>query len=65
MKFMKDHFDGVTLKEVIYGIGPKLGDWSLDMNVFLQFALYGHMERLEQRGIIRASKSAPVKYALV
>jgi len=59
MKFMKDHFDGVTLKEVIYGIGPKLGDWSLDMNVFLQFALYGHMERLEQRGIFAPQSPRP------
>jgi glyoxylase-like metal-dependent hydrolase (beta-lactamase superfamily II) len=53
-----------TLKEMLYALSPKLGSWSSDAADFLQFALYGHMVRLEQQGLVRKRKS-PVEYSLV
>jgi glyoxylase-like metal-dependent hydrolase (beta-lactamase superfamily II) len=55
---------GATLKEILCSLSPKLGSWPSDAADFLQFALYGHMVRLEQLGLVRSSKS-PVEYALV
>lgn len=55
---------GATLKEIVYSLSSKLGSWPNAAADFLQFALYGHMVRLEHRGIVRATNS-PVEYALV
>jgi glyoxylase-like metal-dependent hydrolase (beta-lactamase superfamily II) len=55
---------GATLKEILHSLSPKLGSWPSDAADFLQFALYGHMVRLEQRGLVRSSK-LPVEYSLV
>jgi glyoxylase-like metal-dependent hydrolase (beta-lactamase superfamily II) len=63
--FLGQHHAGVTLKRLIGEIGPKLGAWPEDANAFLQFALYGHLERLKQRGMVRSGKSIPVEYSLV
>jgi glyoxylase-like metal-dependent hydrolase (beta-lactamase superfamily II) len=60
---LSSHARGATLKEILYAISPKLGSWPSDAAEFLQFALYGHMVRLEQQGLVRSSKS-PVEYAL-
>jgi glyoxylase-like metal-dependent hydrolase (beta-lactamase superfamily II) len=53
-----------TLKEILYALSPKLGSWPSDAADFLQFALYGHMVRLEQQGLVR-KKDSPVEYSLV
>jgi glyoxylase-like metal-dependent hydrolase (beta-lactamase superfamily II) len=62
--FLADHTYGATLKEILYTLSPELGSWPSDAADFLQFALYGHMVRLEQHGLVRSSKS-PVEYILV
>ncbi len=56
---------GVTLKQLIHALSPKLGSWPEDREDFLQFALYGHMVRLEQQKIVRSAKAAAVEYKLV
>jgi len=61
---LSNHARGATLKEILYSLSPKLGSWPNDAADFLQFALYGHMVRLEQQGLVRSSKS-PVEYVLV
>jgi glyoxylase-like metal-dependent hydrolase (beta-lactamase superfamily II) len=62
--YLSNRSRGATLKEIIYSLSPKLGSWPSDAADFLQFALYGHMVRLEQLGVVRSSKS-PIEYALV
>ena len=62
--YLSNRARGATLKEILYSLSPKLGSWPSDAADFLQFALYGHMVRLEQLGIVRSSK-LPVEYALV
>jgi glyoxylase-like metal-dependent hydrolase (beta-lactamase superfamily II) len=61
---LADHTRGATLKEIIGALSPKLGSWPSDAAEFLQFALYGHLVRLEQQGVVRSSK-LPVEYLLV
>jgi len=60
--YLSDHRQA-TLKEILYWLSPKLGAWPNDAADFLQFAVYGHMLRLEQQGVVRSAKS-PVEYAL-
>jgi glyoxylase-like metal-dependent hydrolase (beta-lactamase superfamily II) len=61
---LSDHRGGVTLKQLIASLGPKLGTWPEDTAPFLQFALYGHLLRLQQRGIVRCESQTPVEYFL-
>jgi glyoxylase-like metal-dependent hydrolase (beta-lactamase superfamily II) len=65
LQYLKQHQPGATLKDILKKVGPRLGDWPSDAGIFLQFALYGHMERLKQKDVIRASSSIPVEYSLV
>ena len=62
--YLKNH-RSAALKEILHEVGPKLGNWPKDADIFLQFALFGHMERLVQNGRVRAGAGAPVKYSLV
>jgi len=62
---LRSNTKGLSLKEILYAVSPKLGKWPNDTAVFLQFALYGHMVRLEQNGIVRSSKTNPVEYTLI
>jgi glyoxylase-like metal-dependent hydrolase (beta-lactamase superfamily II) len=64
VEYLKQHVRGATIKTLLHEVGPKLGDWPDDAAAFLQFAMYGHMERLRQKGIIRAGTSVPVEYSL-
>ena len=65
LRYLKQHPGGSTLKEMLHAVSPKLGNWPENSAVFLQFALFGHVERLKQRGTIRARASSPVEYFLV
>ena len=65
LEHLKRHRQGSTLKSILGDVGPKLGSWPDDAGIFLQFALFGHLERLQQRGVIRAGKANPVEYSLV
>ena len=56
---------GATLKEILCSLSPKLGSWPNEAADFLQFALYGHMLRLEQLGVVVRSSKSPIEYALV
>jgi glyoxylase-like metal-dependent hydrolase (beta-lactamase superfamily II) len=62
--YLGDHRSGVTLKQFIYALGPKLGTWPEDTAPFLQFALYGHLLRLHQRGVVRFKSGTPIEYFL-
>ena len=62
---LKQHTKGSTLKNILHDISPKLGSWPDDSAIFLQFALFGHVERLKQTGVVREGKSSPVEYSLV
>ncbi len=64
-KYFKAHHRGVTLKQILNDLSPKLGTWPQETAAFLQFAMYGHLMRMEQNGMIRAEGTAPVTYALV
>jgi glyoxylase-like metal-dependent hydrolase (beta-lactamase superfamily II) len=63
--YLAEHRRGVTLKQLMKGLSPKLGAWPEDRSPFLQFALYGHLLRLKQRGIVRSIERRPVEYFLV
>lgn len=63
--YFKAHHGGVTLKNILAGLSPKLGDWPDTMAPFLQFAMYGHLTRLEQTGVIARSGGYPMEYRLV
>lgn len=63
--YFKAHHGGVTLKQILADLSPKLGAWPDDMAPFLQFAMYGHLVRLEQKGILRGAKTKPVEWSLV
>ncbi len=63
-EYLKTH-RSVTLKQLEHDLSPKLGPWPKAMDDMLQYALFGHMQRLEQNGVVRASKTIPVEYSLV
>lgn len=65
MAFLRQHREGSTLKRLIGELGPQLGSWPEEAGGFLQFAFYGHLERLKQRGIVRSGTSIPFQYSLV
>jgi glyoxylase-like metal-dependent hydrolase (beta-lactamase superfamily II) len=65
MEYLKQHRRGATLQTLLHALGPKLGNWPADAGVFLQFAMYGHVERLLQKGALRSGTSIPVEYSLV
>lgn len=44
---------GLSLTELCFGVGPKLGDWPQEINHELCYAFNGHLEDLVQRGLIR------------
>lgn len=58
------HHGGVTLKQILADLGPRLGTWPQEMAPFLQFAMYGHLVRMEQQGAIRVERTSPVTYRL-
>ena len=62
--YLRDHRRGATLKQIILDLSPKLGPWPQDMALILQFAMYGHLARMEQGGKIRRSTTIPVTYAV-
>jgi glyoxylase-like metal-dependent hydrolase (beta-lactamase superfamily II) len=45
--------DGATLGALIEALSPRLGKWPRESNWLLMWALYGHLTRLEQRGVLR------------
>jgi len=63
--YFRGHHGGITLKQILTDLGPKLGDWPTDTAAFLQFALYGHLVRLQQQGVIHQDTSQPVQWSLV
>jgi len=62
---LKQHPRGATLKTLLNEVGPKVGNWPEDAGIFLQFAMYGHVERLKQNGMLRSGTSIPIEYTLV
>ncbi|MEW5978462.1 MAG: MBL fold metallo-hydrolase [Acidobacteriota bacterium] len=63
--YLKAHSRGVTLKEVISDLGPQLGEWPAEATSFLQFALYGHLSRLEESNLVQRVKCQPVQWRLL
>ena len=56
---------GPWATQILADLGPKLGSWPEDTAPFLQFALYGHLARLRQQGLVRSNDSRPVEWRLV
>jgi glyoxylase-like metal-dependent hydrolase (beta-lactamase superfamily II) len=65
LEYLKQHRRGVSLKALLHDVGPKLGTWPENAGVFLQFAIYGHIERLCQQGTAQAYGAGPLQYRLV
>lgn len=62
---LKNHTRGSTLREIVNALGSALGSWPSDTNDFLQFALYGHLEALRTKGLVRCSNEFPARWDLV
>jgi len=57
---------GLTLKQLIDAVANAVGDWPQDSWSLAMFPVKGHMDRLEERGKVRALHGVrPVKYELV
>lgn len=54
---------GLTLKELIEVVANAVGDWPKEGWKLAMWAVKGHMDRLEQRGTVRALRgSRPLKW---
>jgi hypothetical protein len=49
---------GLTLKDLINVVADAVGDWPPDLLVLAMFPVKGHLDRLEERGSIRAVRGA-------
>ena len=63
--FLKQNPEGSTLNRLLCELAPRLGSWPEDSNAFLQFAFYGHLQRLIHKGVVRSGASIPVVYSFV
>lgn len=63
-RFLSDHPRGVSLGEILAALSPRLGDWPNSAGPFLQFALYGHVERLREQGRVIAAAGNATTYRL-
>jgi glyoxylase-like metal-dependent hydrolase (beta-lactamase superfamily II) len=64
LEFFHRHPRGASLKTLLHETAPRLGKWPIDASVFLQFAIYGHVERLRQNGLLKVRSAAPFEYFL-
>lgn len=64
LKYLKQHPSGASLKTLLCEANGKLGNWPSEAAIFLQFALYGHLERLVHSGVIRTKPGLPIQYFL-
>ena len=64
LQHLKQHPKGSTLKQMLHTISPRLGNWPDDAAIFLQFALFGHLQRLRQMRVIREGSGSPIEYFL-
>ena len=57
---------GLSLRQLIDAVANAVGDWPKDSWELAMFAVKGHLDRLEERGKIRASRGArPLQWQLV
>jgi glyoxylase-like metal-dependent hydrolase (beta-lactamase superfamily II) len=64
LSYFRTHNGGVTLRQLLADLSPKLGSWPEDASSVLQFALFGHLVRMKQKGVILEDKSQPVQWKL-
>jgi glyoxylase-like metal-dependent hydrolase (beta-lactamase superfamily II) len=64
MGFLRSHPDGVTLRDIVDALGPRLGDWPREAAPFLQFALHGHVSALCEAKRLIAGTGRPIEYRL-
>jgi glyoxylase-like metal-dependent hydrolase (beta-lactamase superfamily II) len=62
--YFRSHHGGATLKQILTDLSPRLGSWPEDTAPFLQFALYGHLVRMKQKGVILEDKAQPNTWRL-
>ncbi|MGD0224099.1 MAG: hypothetical protein ABSF71_17355, partial [Terriglobia bacterium] len=56
---------GLTMKELVDAVANAIGDWPPDSWLLAMFPVKGHMDRLVERGKVRAVRGTrPVKYEL-
>lgn len=54
---------GLSMKELVAGVADAVGDWPPESWLLAMFPVKGHMDRLEERGKVRALRgSRPVKW---
>jgi glyoxylase-like metal-dependent hydrolase (beta-lactamase superfamily II) len=54
--------DGLTLKDLCLRAKPKLGDWPADHDLETRSLACGHLQRLQDRGLLRFSDDRPTRY---
>lgn len=63
--YFRSHHGGITLKQLLTDVSPKLGSWPEDTAPFLQFAVYGHLVRMKQKGLIQEDNAQPRQWRLI
>lgn len=48
------HSEGLTLSQIIQAVGPVLGSWPRRVDSELVYAIAGHMDNLQNRGLVSA-----------
>jgi hypothetical protein len=63
---IEKHRAGLTLKELMNAAADGIGDWPPDQLVLAMFPVKGHLDRLQERGKVRAVRGArPGKWELI
>jgi glyoxylase-like metal-dependent hydrolase (beta-lactamase superfamily II) len=62
--YFRSRHGGVTLKQILADLSPKLGTWPDEAAPFLQFAIYGHLVWMKQRGIVIEDNARPILWSL-
>ena len=57
---------GLTMKELVDAVANAVGDWPPESWLLAMFPVKGHLDRLEERGKLRALRGTrPVKFQFV
>jgi len=63
LKQLEKHPSGLTMKQLIDTVAGAVGDWPDDGVFLAMFPIKGHMDRLEQQGLVRLDRGTrPVKW---
>ncbi len=54
LSYIEDGWEGLTLPQVIHAVGPALGSWPRHEDSELVYAIAGHIDDLQSRGLVVA-----------